>query len=780
MWFNPRDNDSITLNGGSRMTRWTDQFSAAYFEHNTRTAIPSTAHGTQTVLFDDGSGFDATLAGDALAKAFLNNASGVTIIVTGKSDEEASVGIQCLVNFATNGSGTKSRVALALSSSIRAEGARSNSDSEDNSLDGYGFPYSWTDEKFATYSATFDFTNTTLKIYKGGLLIHEDTSFATAGNIENLDSNQCHIGSDSVSNIFKGHMGDVFISKKVLDISTQRQLIAYFDQQSGRKTLIHEQFIIGGDSIYNGQTLAQKERFAYRLFLSIDDGSVFVGAKAVDGRTLNLMNTNITDITDSFAMGLTSGVRNTLLHNTGSNDINGGDTSATAQSEMQTFHDALKTSYPGCRIFWSTPIARTNEATTDNIEEFVADVKTNRQTLKIDGIALASSSTRFDSHLDVSDTNYYTDTVHLTALGTDELVTYAMYLYNETWAVQASVSYPRNDHVFQRQIPGNGKGNIRMEVEYYGYDSGSVEAQYNSSGYTQVSSGFTCGRNVAWLHDQTIADASVDIRRMAEPGSVTTITGVTFGTNIFQIGQSNNQPGFGTGGHAFSHATYVCRMFNDGEDTTADYNNFRTVNNSRSYRPSAGQDLVDAWGRNVCFYELAIGGTDQEEWQKTAPVLAEGYGFDTFETGLNLYNRFLRAWEIGGGGEFIHFYDSTNAVLQNNGIGGPLTPATYTTKMTQIADDIKTDTGVPMHLTKTHQITDGATPPGETFYDITAINGSIQDMWDANGNVHQGADFSDLSAAIEDEGDSLHIKKFETVETQGARFSATVLDDIPT
>ncbi|MBX2859980.1 MAG: hypothetical protein KTR14_02005 [Vampirovibrio sp.] len=342
--------------------------------------------------------------------------------------------------------------------------------------------------------------------------------------------------------------------------------------------------------------------------------------------------------------------------------------------------------------------------------------------------------------------------------------TYAANIH-EDFANLATITYPLDGHVYQRNLPADGMGNIRFEVEYSGSDSGPVEARYNGGAWTQVSDGLAPGTNVFTLSNQSIAtNGTVELRQAADSQRTLSVANISIGTVVLQIGQSNNVPGFGTNAQSFSHVSHVCNMFNNGESTGNDFGNWRDANTSKSYHPIYGQYMVDELDMSVGILCLAVGGTDQDEWQKDANVLMTGYGFDTFETNQNLYNRAIRAANITGGVEVLHYYDSTDPVLQVD--GGTLTGAEYVTKMTQIANDFYTDLGVKMMLTKTHIIHNVS----DVAYDLTEINNAIGTMWSNFGNVLQGADFSDLSAAIAAGGDRLHIKADTPIQAQADRF----------
>ncbi len=325
-----------------------------------------------------------------------------------------------------------------------------------------------------------------------------------------------------------------------------------------------------------------------------------------------------------------------------------------------------------------------------------------------------------------------------------------------------TVTYPQQYHVYQRNLPADGTGDIRIVIEYDGIYSGMMEAQFNGGGYEDIGY-LTNGTNIKTLSGQAVGNGTFQIRQKSNPGTVTSVTDVAIGIVIGQIGQSNNQAGFATNGQAFSSGSHQCTLFGDGEDTTVDYSRWRVANNSRSDEPLWGQYMVDELGVSVGVIFGSIGGTDDLEWQKTADPV--DYGFDDFRTDLNLYNRYLEKVTLAGGIEFQHFFDDTNASIDGR------STADFEDNIRQLANDLFADTGKKLLKSKTHIIANGSQVP----YTISLVNTGTENLWAENGNVLQGADYSDLSAITEGAGgDELHLRSDYAQRVLADRFWSAV------
>ncbi len=336
-----------------------------------------------------------------------------------------------------------------------------------------------------------------------------------------------------------------------------------------------------------------------------------------------------------------------------------------------------------------------------------------------------------------------------------------------------NLHYPQPHMVYQRHLPADGRGDIRIVVDYKGPPSGVIEAQFAGGPWVQISKGLTTGNHVLRLPNQPLGNGDFSIRQVPDnPGSpmAVTVKHVAIGVVIGQLGQSNNKSGYGRKGYPYKNSQHQCAIF--GSDEFKDYNRTRWIpcDGSQSYYPLLAQKIADHKGVSVGFLEAAIGGKDPHQWQHDFPFRLEQNEPENdnrplnetyFRKDLNLYNRFLEMARLTGGVEILNYYDLTDPTIsqwQENRLK---------TKLVRLANQLHADTDRKLMLSKTHQVyLDHGEP-----YDIVSINRAVQALWESSPNILPGIDPSDLSAAkATGEGDNLHLRSDSNVEALGNKF----------
>lgn len=403
-WFDFSDDDTITLASG-RISAITDKLAGTYtVSHGSagRQPVLATVDSRQVSYWDGA----RHLLGDTAMKGFLNGASGVTMVFKAKSDDLAAE--RALMHFTTGASSAISRAGFNLTTTnLKLTGRISDADSTDTHSDGYTDATGW-----HVYVATWDTNTTTSKLYRNGYLIATDTSHGTgASTFEATASLAVALGSNGSSAYHLGHIDQVFLLDRAATLAEVNNLTTYFDTYNGATgTRINRLIVVAGDSIANNSYLSDSDKL-YKQILSELGGlsTDYVVNKAADGRTLATINSNRSEIT-----GLTSptGADFIVCLHAGSNDI-ATDSQDEDQTETRfdTLCDNLQSEIPDVKIVAGNVLKRTTNAPLNTtISAYNTNLGSNANyDALVDCHGLANAA-------DVTDTNYFTDEIHPTAL----------------------------------------------------------------------------------------------------------------------------------------------------------------------------------------------------------------------------------------------------------------------------------------------------------------------------------------------------------------------------
>lgn len=354
------------------------------------------------------------MVGVAGALDLLKNRSAYTVAVVGKFEGTGAAADALLAT--NNGSSARFLIGADSSNKYTTGGRRLDADGAVAVTSGISKDIS----DWHVMMVTVDHTNTILKVYEDGIEIRRNASYQTSGSTSNTNSGNIYLGSGGATAFFNGKIALVGVWDHVLTASEMDTFHRYAQsryQIPVAHSGINKYIVLHGDSITAGFGLTAAQQLEKKLWQALGYlSNVMVVNYGTSGLTWNTMHTEGTNTLDNIAFPSTA--TKILVAWGGVNDINGGDSAATACSDASTYIGARNTAAKFDQIIVGSIITVNPNATaTATYNASLLAGSCGTPTAYWNAAALQDAGAdRFNTNALTADTTYYqADRIHPTA-----------------------------------------------------------------------------------------------------------------------------------------------------------------------------------------------------------------------------------------------------------------------------------------------------------------------------------------------------------------------------
>ena len=233
LWLDASADSSLTFNA-TTVSEWRDlSGNARHFAQATAANQPSgavtTQNGRRVLSFEHVPGTPSRLVGNSASLSIARNVAGLTMIAVAKSDLNDTLRP---IIFASVGTGTGSRASMGTAFS-----APNNFTTGNRRLDAdssQAATASSNNTNANVFGGVLDYANAAAYLHLNGTTVATNTSFQTAGNTSDTNSQAIRVGSDA-GDVFnwRGWISEIIVYQRALSATERQRVERYLGRKWG-------------------------------------------------------------------------------------------------------------------------------------------------------------------------------------------------------------------------------------------------------------------------------------------------------------------------------------------------------------------------------------------------------------------------------------------------------------------------------------------------------------------------------------------------------------------